>query len=129
MTTPTPLEKAIIQVESGGDDYAIGDKTLQYSAYGPMQIRWPCVKDVNTRFGTNYRAKMCLGNRPLSIEIFRRYMEIYATPARLGRPVTDEDRARIWNGGPMGWVNNGSKLSQNTIAYFRKVEKHLKANV
>lgn len=118
---PTELEDAIIQVESGGDDFAIGDRDLDYSAYGPLQIRYPYVKDVNNRFGTNYRARMCLGNRELSLDIFRKYMSIYATERRLGRAVTDEDIARIHNGGPAGYIKNNSRLSQNAGIYWQKV--------
>jgi len=113
------LINAIIQVESGGDDWAIGDRNLQYSAYGPMQIRWPYVSDVNKNFGTSHRAKECLGDRELSIEIFKKYMSIYATKERIGRTPTDEDIARIHNGGP-----NGYKMKA-TIAYWNKVKKYL----
>lgn len=98
------LVDALIHVESNGNDHAIGDKTLQYSAYGPLQIRWPCVSDVNDFYGTNYKAKMCLGNRALSIEIFNKYTALYATKERLGREPTDEDIARLWNGGIGGMV-------------------------
>jgi len=46
-------------------------------------------------------------------------MSIYATEEKIGREPTDEDRARIWNGGPMGWRNKA------TIGYWNKVKKHL----
>jgi hypothetical protein len=113
------LIDAIIQVESGGFDMAIGDRNLTFSAYGPMQIRWPCVQDVNKHFGTQYRARMCLGDREISKDVFIKYMSIYATEEKIGREPTDEDRARIWNGGPMGWRNKA------TIGYWNKVKKHL----
>ena len=48
-------------------------------------------------------------------------MGIYATEKRLGRPVTDQDRARIHNGGPNGWK------SPATIGYWSKVKKFLPA--
>jgi len=35
------LTQALIQVESGGDDWAIGDKKLKKKAYGPVQVRQP----------------------------------------------------------------------------------------
>lgn len=113
------LINALIQVESGGDDWAIGDRNLQYSAYGPLQIRWPYVSDVNKNFGTGYRAKQCLGDRELSIDIFKKYMSIYATREWLKREPTDEDIARIHNGGPFGYLN------KKTIAYWNKVKKFL----
>lgn len=115
-----PTERLIsklILVESSGQDNAIGDKKLVHKAYGPLQIRQQCVDDVNKRYRTNYRSEDCLGNRKLSVEIFRRYVTMYATEKRLGRAPTDEDYARIWNGGPNGWKSSA------TIAYAAKVRK------
>lgn len=122
------LIDAIIEVESGGDDNAIGDRNLQFSAYGCLQIRWPLVSDINRRYGTNYRARQCLGNRPLSIELFNKYMEMYATEKLLGRPVTDEDRARAWNGGIGGMIhrpNSNPKIEAQLQAYWKKVDSLL----
>lgn len=116
---PTGLISALIKVESGGDDGAIGDKQLKNKAYGCLQVRQPCVDDVNRVCGTNYRAEDCLDNRELSLWIYNRYMEIYATAERLGRDVTLEDKARIWNGGP-----NGHK-KKSTKRYWTKVKKYL----
>lgn len=113
------LITAMIQVESGGDDWAIGDTHLENKAYGPLQIRKPCVDDVNKAFDTNYEACDCLGNRALSVWICRRYMEIYATETRLGRKPESEDLARIWNGGPNGWKR------KSTEKYWQKVKKEL----
>ncbi len=116
------LISALIQVESRGDDNAIGDVELTCKAYGCLQIRQPCVEDVNRAFGTKYSAQDCLGNRALSIEICEKYLSLYATKKRLNREVTDEDRSRIWNGGP-----NGFKKA-STVQYWQKVEKALKKN-
>lgn len=120
----TPLEKAIVQVESGGKLDAIGDRHLFNKAFGPMQIRKPCVDDVNRVFGTTYKAEDCLNNLEISVDIFRKYMEIWATPKRIIREkgiVTDMDKARIWNFGPRGWANPRS------MGYWKKVEKALLA--
>jgi hypothetical protein len=46
-------------------------------------------------------------------------MARYATSKRLGRPVTDQDRARIWNGGPNGYKKKA------TLGYWAKVRKEL----
>ena len=122
MTELTPLEKAIMQVESGGDVNAVGDKHLFNKAYGPLQIRKPCVDDVNRVFDQDYRAEDCKGDLELSIKIFRAYQLIWATPKRIGRAkgiVTDEDRARCWNGGPRGF------MKPSTVGYWGKVSKHL----
>lgn len=113
------LIKAIIQEESGGDDSAIGDKNLRNKAYGCLQIRQPCVDDVNKAFGTKHRAEDCLGNRELSLWIFRHYMELYATEKRIGRKPTDEDCARVWNGGPNGWKR------KDTLKYWVKIKRLL----
>ena len=110
----TPLIACLIHNESGGLDTAIGDKGLANAAYGPLQIRQPCLDDVNKWNGTRYTAAQMLGNRDLSVWVFNAYMRIYATQKRLGRPVTDQDRARIWNGGP-----NGYKVAA-TLAYWNK---------
>ena len=47
------------------------------------------------------------------------YWDRYATIKRLGRVPTDEDRARIHNGGPNGYKKEA------TIAYWSKVRKEL----
>ncbi len=113
------LVDALIKVESGGNDNAIGDKHLTDKAYGCLQIRKPCLTDVNRANGTNYIPEQMLGNRQLSLWVFSKYMELYATEAKLGRMVTDEDRARIWNGGPTGYRRD------STIPYWNKVKKLL----
>lgn len=123
--TPAPVSDkliaAIMEVESGNNDSPEpGDKDKKDWAYGCMQVRQDCVTDVNRRFGTNYTSKDCHGNRELSVWIFRKYMEIYATEARLGRKPTDQDRARIWNGGPNGYKRPDTK------SYWAKVQKALK---
>ena len=46
-------------------------------------------------------------------------MERYATKIRLGHDPTDEDIARIHNGGPNGYKN------PNTVQYWEKVKKYL----
>ncbi len=112
------LVDALIQVESEGDDNAIGDKGLWYPAYGCLQIRHPYVKDVNRVFETEYNEKECIGRRTLSIEIFEKYMSIYARSRLIGRDVTAEDVARIHNGGPTGWKKVVTEV------YWEKVKKH-----
>jgi hypothetical protein len=113
------LIPALIAVESSGNDHAIGDTRLSNKAYGCLQIRQPCVDDVNRVHKTTHQAQECLGNRALSVWICKEYLAIYATQERLGRRPSDEDRARIWNGGP-----NGHKKS-STNAYWAKVKAAL----
>lgn len=117
-TTPPKksLLEAQIQVESGGNDNAMGDMNIPDHAYGCLQIRQPVCTDVNNTYGTSYTPQQMLGNRALSIEVWTKYLAIYATQAHLGHAPTDEDRARIWNGGPNGWSNPA------TVDYWKKVQ-------
>jgi hypothetical protein len=74
---------------------------------------------VNRSFGTAYKADQMLGNRELSIWMFGKYMELWATKQNVGGDVTDEHRARIWNGGPKGFKRT------STVGYWEKVKKAL----
>ncbi len=124
-TVPGPGKRLIacmVQVESRGNARAIGDRHLKNKAYGPLQIRKPACDDVNKRFGKAYAPEQCLGNLELSTEIFHLYMKMYATEKRLGHVPTDEDCARIWNGGPNGWEK------PSTEAYWQKVLKEAAKN-
>lgn len=113
------LVRALIAHESGGDDEAVGDRGLEEKAYGCLQIRQPAVDDYNRWTDTAFKAEDCLGNRKLSVEICISYIDHYATPKRIGRTPTDEDKARIWNGGPNGWKK------ASTVEYWRKVKTKL----
>jgi len=110
----TPLESAIWQVETSQceSDCPKGDNG---AATGPLQIHECCWEDVK-RDGENYSD--CEG-LDYSLEIFRRYMRRYATEKRLKRSVSDEDRARIWNGGPNGWQR------KSTENYWKRVQKEI----
>lgn len=105
-----------MEVESGGNDNATGDLGIPQHAYGPLQIRQPVCDDVNAAYGTKFQATALLGRRSQSLGVFWLYMSLYATSVQVGRPVTDEDRARIWNGGPAGWKNPA------TLGYWEKVQ-------
>lgn len=115
MTIPAYLILALIQVESGGNPSAVGDGG---KAVGVLQIHQEVIDDVNRIAGASFTAKDRL-NRDASIEIFRIYVNHYATEARLGRPVLVQDIARIWNGGPRGH----KKLA--TVGYWVRVRLKL----
>lgn len=106
------LVSAIIAVESGGDDWARG----RAGELGALQIRACVVHDVNRHFGLRYKHND-MTNRAAAIHVFDCYMKMYATEKRLGRTVTDTDRARIWNGGPNGWKKKSTK------SYSKKVQQ------
>lgn len=124
LLAPKTLMDVLIQVESGGDDYAEGDKTLKDHAYGCLQIRQGVCDAVNNFFGTDFLAQDCLGKRIVSVDIWNKYWKVYPSI------VTNEDRARTWNGGP-GWrqiyfkPNKTDKEKQycvNLDIYWKKVE-------
>lgn len=111
------LLDALVQLESNGNDFAIGDLKLKNKAYGCLQIRQPYVDDVNKAFGTTYKAEQMLGNRELSFWVYEKYMALYATEKNIGGPVTDEHKARIHNGGPKGFTY------QSTVVYWDAIKK------
>ena len=116
-TTPAPmsaLERAIWQVESSQceGDCPAGDNG---KAIGPLQIHFGCWADV--RRGAE-RYEDCEG-LDYSIEVFRRYMKRYATVKRLGHVASQEDMARIWNGGPNGYKK------KSTVKYWWKVRHEI----
>jgi len=115
LSTNALLIAALIKIESSGNDLAIGDNG---KARGPLQIHKAVVADVNRLSGSNHRWEE-MTNRQLATKVCAMYLNHYATEARLGRPVTNADRARIWQGGPDGWKNKA------TLPYSKKVLKAL----
>ena len=109
------LWEAVCQVESGGNPLAVGDRGADgvYRAAGIAQIWAITVKDVNRFAGT----KFTLNDR-LNVEKSRAIFQLYTEHYGKGR--SDEYKARIWNGGPTG------NKKRATIAYWRKIQKHLK---
>lgn len=110
------LIAALIAVESSGNNLAIGDGG---KAIGPLQIHKEVVADVNRISGKAFQWRR-MTNRAEATEVCTIYLNHYATPTRLGRPVSAQDAARIWNGGPSG------HRKAATIPYANKVKKHLK---
>ena len=110
-TPPDRLIDALVKVESQGNARAVGDNGR---ALGCLQI-WQCVvDDVNQVSRVKYTHADALD--PVKARaICRAYLARYATAKRLGRQPTEQDFARIWNGGPDGW----RKVS--TEKYWRKV--------
>ena len=109
------LLRAITYVESRGDNSAIGDGGL---AYGSLQIHRGVVLDVNRVYGTNYTHRDAF-DRAAAVDLFHKYLAIYAVERRLGRVPTREDKARIWNGGPNGYRKDA------TVGYWQKVRRAL----
>lgn len=101
----TNLIIALIAVESGGNDFAVGDYG---QAVGALQIHASVVRDVNRIAGTHY-THSGMTNRADAVKVCTIYIGHWATAARIGHPVTDSDRARIWNGGPNGCTKTSTK--------------------
>ena len=107
------LFQALHMVETGGRLGPIkGDGGR---ALGPLQIH----KVYWIDSGVPGRYEDC-ADLEYSKKVVRAYMARYAVQRRLGRVPTDEDIARLHNGGP-----NGHKKSA-TIPYWNKVKGYLK---
>lgn len=111
------IYSAIATVESRNNDFAIGDNGRSIGRY---QITKIYVDDVNRIAGTRFT---CADrNNP---QKSRKMVEIYLAHyskryTRLtGKPVTDEVKARIHNGGPDGFKKH------STVKYWHKVKKVL----
>lgn len=113
--TSDRLLDALERVESNGNARAVGDNGR---ALGCLQIWSSVVADVNRLTGSCYRHADAF-DRATARDIARAYLNHYASPKRIGRPVTDQDRARIWNGGPTG------HRKAATTGYWSKVRRAL----
>ena len=102
------LLSALIAVESGGNDLARG----RCGELGALQIRPIMVRDVNRIMGTHY-AHAQVTNRATAMFIANAYLAHY------GSNLSDEQKARIWNGGP------GGAGKSSTRAYGRRVMREL----
>ena len=116
------LIAVLIQVESGGRPGMIGDEHLSNKAYGVLQIRKPCLDDVNEVMGHELEKPLTLEDvrksEPLSRWVCVQYLRRWGANYRrkTGKEPTYEVFSRIWNGGPNGWKKN------STLAYWSKVE-------
>lgn len=116
---------AIQKVETGGEydpEIVIGDHG---AAIGPLQIHRVYYNDAveydsslqsGQYKGYTYDNCMGPGSFEYSKMVGNAYMARYATAKRLGHTPTDEDFARIHNGGPNGWKNSA------TLGYWHKVQ-------
>ena len=103
------LLAAILAVESGGNDLAVGDHGR---ALGALQIHAAVVQDVNRHHGTRYtHAEM--HDRKAAVRVASLYLQTYAPGA------SPEVQARVWNGGPRG----ASKPA--TMGYWARVKRQM----
>ena len=103
------LLAALIAVESGGNDRAVGDNGR---AIGCLQIHAAVVADVNRRHGTWYTHRG-MTNRADAVRVCGLYLRTYAPGKTL------EVQARTWNGGPRG----ASKPA--TVGYWQRVRREM----
>lgn len=82
---------AIMQVESNMNTNAYN---AAENAVGPAQIRQICLDDLNRQYCTEYRLSD-FRNKALSAWAIIHYGRMY-------KAKTEEEAARIWNGGPDG---------------------------
>lgn len=109
----TNLITALIAVESGGQrnpDMAVGDGNR---AIGALQIHAAVVEDVNRFNGTHYTHQQ-MTNRVAARKVCALYLQRYAKGS------SNEEAARIWNGGPTGPSKTATK------AYWKRVELQIK---
>jgi hypothetical protein len=111
----TDVLTAIRTVESNNNPDAVGDNG---NAIGIYQIWRSYHKDAVEFDSIGGRYSDCF-NPAYADRVVRAYMRRYATERRLGRPVSQQDIARIHNGGPNGWRKSA------TLKYWEKVKKEL----
>ena len=112
----TQLVQALIQVESSGQDDAIGDKGKAIGCLQIWEIYW---RDACERSNIGGKYYDCF-TRDYSIKVFDAYMKRYAREAWTNPKKFDAEKvARIHNGGPKGYKKTA------TIKYWKKVQKVL----
>lgn len=114
----TDVLTAIRIVESNNNPRTVGDNG---NAIGVYQI-WRSYHQDAVEFSNISGDYSDCFNPSYSDTIVRAYMRRYATERRLGRQVSQEDIARIHNGGPNGYRKS------STVKYWEKVKKELNAD-
>ena len=109
------LLKAMCEVESNCVTGKIG-KDNEIGWYQILPDFWTDALEHDPSIGGEYEDVI---DREYAEKVIYAFWDRYATEKRLGRPVTDEDRARMHNGGP-----NGYKKTK-TIKYWDKVQQIL----
>ena len=108
----TELINAIIQVESNGNDKAIGDGGKAIGCLQVWKIYW---LDATERSNIGGKYSDCF-TRNYSIKVFDSYMKRYAREAWTNPAKFDAEKvARIHNGGPKGYKKTA------TEKYWKKV--------
>ena len=110
------LLAAMCEVESGGDCSKIG-LADELGCYQILEPYWIDALEQNPSIGGVYEDVL---DKEYSEKVIYAFWDRYATEERLGRPATDEDRARMHNKGPNGYKKDSS------IPYWIKVQDELR---
>lgn len=109
-------------VESNNNISAVGDNG---KALGVLQIHKICVDDINRLYGTSFTYYDRL-NEACSMEMFTLYLSHGITRIRWlnGRPATESEIVRMWNGGIYRGYSKKSTLKY--YKRYRQVKEWLK---
>ena len=102
---------AICQVESSGDQFAVGDKHLKHHSYGISQIRLSRLDDFYRQTSIRY-SETDMFCPVKSKQVFIHYA------VQIG-PYNYERIAREWNSGPSGMKR------KSTLKYWQKIQREL----
>ena len=105
-----PLMYAIMMVESGGDESAVGDKGLSLGPYQCGRAAW---QDACEWLGEDIDYDAGVFDRATTEKIMVAYWERYGA-------ATDEQKARLWNGGPS---------MKGTDGYWARVQQYLDVTI
>jgi len=109
------LLDAICIVETGCDNTKVGADG-EIGSYQILPAYWKDALEFDPSIGGEYEDVI---DDEYARKVILAYWNRYATERRIGRPVTNEDRARIHNGGPNGWKKKATEI------YWEKVKSHL----
>jgi len=105
---------ALIEVESNGNDSAIGDEG---QAVGCLQIHPIMVREVNRILKKDKFTEMDRYDRKKSIDMCRVYLRHWGLHL-YGNDASEEKLARLWNGGT-------NTVSEKTNKYWAKVQRQI----
>ena len=106
------LLAAMCEVESNGDCSKVG-KVGELGCYQIRECFWIDALEWDSSIGGEYEDVI---DREYAEKVIYAFWDRYANEKRLGRPVTDEDRARMHNGGPNGYKKTA------TVKYWNKIK-------
>lgn len=115
------LIAALIQIESAGNDQAIGDGGR---SVGCLQISMAVIQDVNRVYGRHF-LPIDQFNRRKSMEICKLYLMHWGAnyERRTGLAPTLQVLGRIWNGGPTGDMKHSTERYSVKVREMMEVPK------